>query len=127
MEFFFTDPEVERLPPTKTRLLDLRAESYPDGNRIQVEVEMTPFQQKPYLDLVLTNPDGNIVATASIVEPTSCKLALTLHIRKPPMATIGNFDKAAGISYNLMTILSYPDLGEIDRLDLSIKIPSSTV
>ncbi len=118
MEFFLTDPEVARLPPADTRLLDLRAEPYPDGKRLRVALDLTPFQQKPYLELTLTDPAGEVVAATSIVEPVTCRLELTLHIRR-----VG---AAAGGAYKLAVILSFPELGEVDRRDLTVEIPSPT-
>jgi len=118
MEFFITDPDVERLPPADTRLLDLRAEPYSDGKRLWVALELTPFQQKPYLVLTLTDSAGEVVATTSIIEPVASRLEITLHIRKPGVT-------ASGV-YQLAVILSFPDLGEIDRRDLTVEIPSST-
>ena len=56
MEFFLNDPQVHRLPPNQTRLLDLRAEPYPDGRRMRVALELTPFEQRPYIELTLTDP-----------------------------------------------------------------------
>ena len=118
MEFFLTDPDIKHLPPANTRLLDLRAEPYADGKRLRVAFDLTPFQQKPYLELTLTDSAGE-VAAASIVEPVACRLELTLHISKTG-ATIGGV-------YKLAVFLSFPDLGEIDRRDLTIEIPSLTV
>jgi len=119
MEFFLTDPDIERLPPADTRLLDLRAEPYPDGKRLRVALDLTPFQQKPYLELTLPDSAGEVVAATSIVEPVAWRLELTLHILKP--------GATAGGVYKLTVILSFPDLGEIDRRDLIVEIPSPTV
>jgi hypothetical protein len=117
MEFFLNDPQVPRLPPDQTRLLDLRAEPYPDGQRLRIALELTPFQQRPYLELTLKAPGGEAVASASIVEPMTWKLELTLHIRKADFA-VGKYTLVAG--------LSYPDLGEVDRRELAIDIPAPT-
>jgi len=117
MEFFLNDPQVERLPPDQTRLLDLRAEPYPDGKRLRVALELTPFQQRPYLELILADPGGEEVASADIVEPMSWKLELTLHNRKP---------KPAAGKYTLVARLSYPDSGEIDRRELTVDISVPT-
>ena len=119
MESFFTDPDIARLPAADTRLLDLCAEPYPDGKRLRVTLNLTPFQQKPYLELTLIDPTGNIAATASIIEPVAWRLELTLHIRMPAKSLSGG--------YNLTAVLSFPDLGEIDRRSIAIKIPSPTV
>ena len=114
MEFFLNDASVERRLPAETRLLDLRAEPDPDGKRMRVALNLTPFQQRPYIELSLTDPDGNVVASASIIEPMGWKLELTLHIRKTG-STAGN--------YTLTASLSYPDLGEIDRRTIIIDVP----
>lgn len=119
MEFILTNPNIERLPPAETRLLDLRAEPYPDGKRLRVILDLTPFQQKPFLDLTLTDSTGEVVAETSIVEPVAWRLELTLHILKR-----GTTPTSA---YKLKVLLSFPDLGEIDRRALIVEIPSPTV
>lgn len=113
MDVFFLDPNVERLPPEATRLLDLRAEPYPDGQRIRIGLDLTPFQKRPYLELSLTDPDGLTCSSASIVEPMGWKLELTLHNRSA---------YPTPITLTLTAILSYPDLGEIDRRQIPIDV-----
>jgi hypothetical protein len=117
MEFFINDPNIARLPPVETRLLGLRAEASPDGKRLRVVMDLTPFQQRPCIELSLTDSAGNEVASASVVEPVGWKLELTLHIRKTG-ATAG--------TYNLAASLSYPELGEVDRRSLTIEILTPT-
>jgi hypothetical protein len=114
MEFFLNDPNIERHPPAETRLLDLRAEPDKDGKRLRVALDLTPFQQKPYIELSLTDSNGNEAASASIVEPVGWKLELTLHIRKTG-TTAGKYTLAAS--------LSYTELGEVDRRTLIIEVP----
>jgi len=115
MEFFINDPNIERLPPSETRLLDLRATPDPDGKHLRVALELTPFQQRPYIELSLSDAEEKEVAAASIVEPVGWKLELTLHIRKTG-ATAG--------TYRLSAVLSYPEQGEVDRRSLAIEIPA---
>jgi len=119
MEFFLTYTDIERLQPAETRLVDLLADPYPDGNRLRIALSLTPFLQKPYLELTLTNSAGEVVASTSIVEPVDWGLEFTLHILKP--------GATAGGVYMLTAILSFPDLGEIDRRELSVEITSPTV
>jgi hypothetical protein len=116
MEFFINDPNILRYPPSEIRLLDLRANPYSDGKRLRVTLELLPFQERPYIELSLTDSAGNEIASSSIIEPVSCKLELTLHIRKTTL-TIGKFTLSAGIFY--------PDLGEVDRRVLVFEIPIS--
>jgi hypothetical protein len=113
MEFFLNDPDIERLPPEATRLLDLRADPYPDGRRLRVGLELTPFLKRPEIELTLADPSGQTCATATIIEPMGWKLDLTLHLRSPH-TTPGTF--------TLNALLTYPDLGEVDRRAISIEI-----
>lgn len=87
MEFFFPEAGLDRKTPEETRITSLSVEPYPDGNRLRVLIEMTPFQKRPHLELSLSNSDGDIEASTSIVEPMTWKLEITLHrsgeIRNP--------------------------------------------
>jgi len=116
MEFFFADPNVERMEPSRTRLLGLNAEPYSDGKRLRVSLELTPFKQRPDIELILNDSSGQAAATASIVEPAGWKLEVTLHVRAPD----------PGGSYRLAASLSYADLGEVDRREIAIEIPKPT-
>lgn len=116
MAFFFADPQVERLPPDETRLLDLRAEPYPDGKRLRVSLDLTPFEKRPDIELTLTGLAGAEAAVASIVEPVAWTLELTLHVRRADPAG----------RYSLAASLAYPDLGEVDRRQIAVEIPLPT-
>jgi len=122
MEFFLTDQQVTRLPPEETRILYLRAETYPDGKRVLVSLELTPFQQRPYIELTLKDPDGNEVSSASIVEPMGWKLELTLHLR-PSTSLPGPPAKVDRPKiYTLTVHLTYPDMGVIDQREVTVQI-----
>jgi hypothetical protein len=114
MEFLFTDPDVPRLPPAETRLIELHADPYPDGKRLRVTLELTPFQKRPNLELTLTAPDASPCASASIIEPVGWQLELTLHIRaETPLPG----------TYLLSAHLLYPELGEVDHREIKLEIP----
>ena len=83
-EFFFPDlDEVNnsKLPPEEVRILDLTATPYPDAKRVRINLEMTPFQTRPHLDMVILDPSGAESATASIIEPMAWKQEFTVHLR----------------------------------------------
>ena len=111
MEFFLAKLVAREVVP-------LHAEFYPDGKRLRVSLGVTPYQQKPYLEVTLTNSIGEIVAATSIVEPVAWKLEFTLHIRKPDAIKSGAF--------KLTVVLSYLELGEIDRREITVEIPTSS-
>jgi hypothetical protein len=87
LEFFF--PELSEddanvpVPPAEMRFLELRAEPVIDDGplRVRVYVEMTPFQQRPFIEVVLVDQKGQEIATASVIEPLQRKNVFTMHIR----------------------------------------------
>jgi hypothetical protein len=48
---------------------------------LRVNIEITPFQKRPYIEVVLNDSAGDEVASTSIVEPLAWKLEFTMHIR----------------------------------------------
>jgi len=102
MDFFFSEDNLARAVPEETRITSLRAEPYADRRRVRVNVEATPFQKRPHIDVTLFDSDGEEVAAASLIEPLSWKLEFTLHLR-------GNEDP--GGTYTLEAQLYYPDDG----------------
>lgn len=98
MDFFLPEDNLQRATPEETRITSLTAEPYPDGYRLRVNIEMTPFQKRPHLEVVLNDADNEEVASSSIVEPLSWKLEFTMHIR-------GELNNP----YTLEAKLFYPD------------------
>ncbi|MDX9993304.1 MAG: hypothetical protein RBS68_14780 [Anaerolineales bacterium] len=87
LEFFF--PELSEggqnipLPPAEMRFLELRAEPVIDDGplRARVYLEVTPFQKRPFIEVVLTAENGEEIATVSVIEPLQRKNVFTIHIR----------------------------------------------
>jgi hypothetical protein len=104
MEFFFPEDNLVRAVPEETRITSLAATPYPDGRRLRVNVEVTPFQQRPYIEFMLNDAEGEEVASTSIVEPLSWKLEFTMHIRGEVRSP-----------YTLNARLYYPDGGPSDE------------
>lgn len=81
MDFFFPEDNLLRMTPEETHITSLSAEPYPDGYRLRVNIEITPFQKRPYIEVTLNDAEGDEVASSSIVEPLTWKLEFTMHIR----------------------------------------------
>jgi hypothetical protein len=111
MDFFFAEDGLVRAAPADTRITSLSAEAYPDGERVRVNVEMTPFQQRPYLEVTLTDAVGEEVATASVVEPMSWKLEFTMHLRG-----------ATATPFKLEARLFYPDGPEASPVSTEFEV-----
>jgi hypothetical protein len=98
MSFFLPEDHLQRATPAETRITSLTAEPYPDGYRLRVNIEMTPFQTRPHLEVSLKDADLEEIASSSIVEPLTWKIEFTMHIR-------GELNNP----YTLEATLFYPD------------------
>ena len=81
MDIFFTDPSDIPVPPDEVRIRQFRAEPWPDGRRIKIFLEVTPFQKRPSGEVTISDALGNIVANANIIETIDPKMELTMHLR----------------------------------------------
>lgn len=98
LDFFFPEDNLNRATPEETDITSLAVKPYPDGRRLHVNIEMTPFQKRPHLDITITNGNGNEVATANVIEPMNWKIEFTMHLRGEPKNP-----------YTLEAKLFYPD------------------
>ncbi len=111
MEFFLPEDNLTRATPEETKIASLSAQPYPDGRRLRVNIEVTPFQKRPYIEVHLNDSNGDEVASTNIVEPMSWKLELTLHIR----GEIAN-------PYTLHARLYYPDGPSAEPISTSFDV-----
>ena len=81
MDFFFPEDNLNRMTPEETEITSLLAEPYPDGYRVRVNIQVTPFQKRPHIEAALTDADGEEIGSTTVVEPMSWKLEFTMHIR----------------------------------------------
>ncbi len=119
LEFFFPElnPDNEGvipLPPADMRILDLKAEPVQDDGptRLRVYVDVTAFQQRPYLEVALLDAQGDEIASVNIIEPMSRKNVFTMHVRGPQQK--GAFGLAAR--------LFYPDQPDSDTRKIQFEI-----
>ena len=111
MDFFFPEDGLARAVPEETKISSLSAQPYPDGYRLHVNIEITPFQKRPYIEVILNDSLGEEVASTSIVEPLSWKLEFTMHIR----GELSN-------PYTLRARLYYPDGPSAEPLTFSFNV-----
>ena len=81
MDFFFPEDNLTRMTPEETHITALSAEPYPDGYRLRVNIEITPFQKRPHVEVMLSDAAGDEIASTSLIEPMSWKLEFTMHVR----------------------------------------------
>jgi hypothetical protein len=115
MDIFFADSDQVPLPPKDVRILEFRANPLPDGRRVRVYLELTPFQKRPSGEVSIKDSSGNRVATVSIIETIDPKMELTIHLRIPE--TEGE--------YTVSAVLFYPE--ELEGEEEEIPIPPERV
>jgi hypothetical protein len=81
MDIFFTDPSDIPLPPQEVRIRKFEANPWSDGRRVQVRLELTPFQKRPDGEIKIENPDGEVLASVSFIETIDPNMEFTLHLR----------------------------------------------
>ncbi len=114
MDFFFPEDDLQRMAPEETHITLLTAEPYPDGERVRVNIEITPFQTRPYIEVIVTDAKGDEVATASIVEPMAWKLEFTIHLRGAKQSP-----------FTIQATLFYPEGPQAEPVRQTFEVPST--
>lgn len=128
MEINFTDLSEVPLPPDEVRIRDFRVDPYPDGKRLRIYLELTPFQKRPSGELIITDLLGTHVATANIIETIDPKMELTMHLRTPNPQ--GEFTARALIFYTDSLedltegdqIVAAPERRVVDEMEIQFEI-----
>lgn len=77
---FFDEQDVPQ-PRERVKIERLEAKAYPDGWRVKLSIDVTPFQERPNLEVRLKTAEGREVAELSIIETMHKNMEFTLHIR----------------------------------------------
>ncbi len=97
MDIFFTDADEAPVPPEEVRIRKLTAKPWPDGRRVKLYLEVTPFQKRPSGEAVIRDASGQSVAAANIIETIDPKMEVNLHLRSPE--TGGDYSVAVVLFY----------------------------
>lgn len=107
-------PPEDGLPPDQVRILSLRAEPWPeDGHRVRVHLDVTPFKERPNIEVSITGENGQEAANITIIESIDTHMVFTMHIR-------GNHSSAR---FTLSASLSYPEIDVVDQKSEVFEIP----
>lgn len=79
---FYTEQDPNAQPPESIRFESIIITPYIESKRVRIQIEITPFLEKPNLEIELFNSDKIIVASMSLVELLEHKFELTLHIKE---------------------------------------------
>ncbi|MDW8299653.1 MAG: hypothetical protein RML95_09980, partial [Anaerolineae bacterium] len=82
MNIQFVEPNQVPQPRDKVRIERFEVKPYPDGWRIKLNVDVTPFQERPSLELrVLRLPEERVIAELTIIETMHRQMEFTVHVR----------------------------------------------
>ena len=104
MEIFFQDPSDIPLPPDEVRIREFKAQPWPDGRRVRVTLQITPFQKKPNGEIRINDENGEEVANISIIETIDPNMELTVHLRQ----------SETGGEYTAYAVLYYSETEEAE-------------
>jgi hypothetical protein len=68
-------------PRDKIRIERLEAQPYADGWRVKITIEVTPFQERPSLEIRVRSRENQPVAQLSVIETMHRHMEFTVHIR----------------------------------------------
>jgi len=78
---FFDDPTRGPVPREDVRFKGLGLFLYEDRRRVAVGFDITPFRERPNIEVSLTNEEGGEVASLHVIEALEANFNLTMHIR----------------------------------------------
>lgn len=122
---FFDDPEQMRsaLSPQSredVRINQIGLHLYADGRRVAVGFDLTPFLERPSLEVVVTNAVGEVAGRLSIIEALQPNFHLTLHLR----------DQQPASPYTVQVMAYYGQPGAprqvVDEYTTQFSVPSAT-
>ncbi len=97
---FFESADVPQ-PRDKVRIERFEAQPYPDGWRIRIILDVTPFQERPSLEIRVqteANDGQRRVAELSVIETMTRHMEFTVHIRGVP-SPVGQYTAEADLYY----------------------------
>jgi hypothetical protein len=79
---FVSDPNLAPKPRGEIRIESLIGTVLPDGNRISVDLRITPFlpTDRPNLAIELRNANGILLTSTHIIETVRDQIRITLHL-----------------------------------------------
>lgn len=116
---FFDDPSNMRRSREDVRLNQIGLHVYEDGRRVAVGFDLTPFLERPSLEVLVTDEAGEIAGTLNVIEALQPNFHVTMHLRRP----------VAGATYRIEVVVYYAAPGEarqvVDRATDSFALPAA--
>ncbi len=104
---FFDDPLETPKSREDVRLNELGLYVYPDGRRVAVGFDLTPFLEKPCIEVRVVNERGEPAGWLNVIETIETNFSLTMHLR----------DKEPAQRYEVTAVVYYAT-PETERMDV---------
>ncbi len=117
MNIFLQDPNEVRLPPEEVRFTKVQVTPLPNGRQVKIHVELTPFKQRPNIEVTITSREGKEVGHTTILETMLHTLEFTVHFRQVEPSE----------ELRLETTLYYQKLPEPSASGEEVPLPESLV
>ncbi len=113
---FFDDPLEQPRPREEVRIRQIGLYLYPDLRRMMFGVELTPFVERPSIEVIITNGEGTPAGSLHVIETLTPNFSLTMHLRDSE--TINPYTLTAVLYY------SWPDREkiEIERREVTFEV-----
>jgi hypothetical protein len=115
MDLHFVEPDEAPVPPESVRVRRIDIVPRSDGRRINVRLELTPFLERPTIEVVMFDPSGEVAAETSIIETVDHELEFTIHLRSEAQAG----------DYRCRVVAVYQDQPPVDTQEVHFKIPDA--
>ena len=103
---FFDDPLEQPKPREDVRFKQIGLFIYPEARRLMFGVELTPFVERPSIEVHITNGRGDAAGSLHVIETLTPNFSLTVHLRDAE--TTNPYELTAHLYY------SWPDRERID-------------
>lgn len=97
---FYDDPEGGPKAKEAVRFNRLGLYMYPEKRQVAVGFDITPFFEKPSIEVTITNDKGQRAATMTVIEAMQPNFSLIMHLRDQDPTDI----------YQVEATLYYPSL-----------------
>lgn len=113
---FYDDPVRGPKPRDEMRFNQIGIFVHEDGRRIGIGFDITPFMERPSINILVTTEMGEEAASISVIEVVETNFNLTLHLR----------DNEIARRYILEAVLYYNSPGSdkkiVDRISRSFDV-----
>jgi len=110
---FFHDPKSQPRSREDVRIKQLGLFVHEGGQRVTFGVELTPFLERPCIDVLILNGEGQPAGSLSVIETLTPNFSLVMHLR----------DGGGNDPYVLTAVIYYMT-PETDRVDVDGQIVS---